>query len=90
MTTVDFLLAKIRLQLAFLLARDILEFRNGDKSRFGRMVDGKGKQVGTLSSHLRAINGIVSDEQVKSNYPVTCRMIAAVVGGMVKEVASVH
>lgn len=74
MTTVD-LYARIRLQVAIDLARDIKAFRNGDEGRFNRMVNNRGKQVNTLPCHVETIQEILNDERVLLAYPVTCRML---------------
>lgn len=70
--------SKIRLQTAFMLARDLQAYRAGDVARFDRMVDGHGKG---LISHNKAIENIEAIcREVEANYPVTSRLLLKWVG----------
>lgn len=72
-TPLDKMVAKLQLQTAILLARDLQSERNGDQARFVRMVDGHGKQVVT---HNLAVKNVweLSGKTVEY-YPVTCRYL---------------
>lgn len=62
--TVSKLSAKIRLQTAILLARDIQSYRNGDKARFDRMVDSHGKGIIKLEEAIEIILRLCQDTSV--------------------------
>ena len=65
--------AKIRLQTALMLARDIQAHRHGDAARFDRMVDGHGKGVINLATARKNITATC--EEVKEEFPVTARLL---------------
>jgi hypothetical protein len=64
------LYARIRLQVALKLARDL---RRGDFSRF---VDGRGQTIYTAKDCRRNIKVICNDEIVARCYPITAKMLA--------------
>ena len=65
--------AKIRLQTALMLARDIRAYRQGDAARFDRMVDGGNKSIITLDIARRNI--AATCEEVKGQFPTTARLL---------------
>ena len=67
------LVAKIKLQTAFMLARDLQAYRAGDVSRFDRMVDGHGKGLISQSKAIENIETIC--QKVEADYPVTSRLL---------------
>lgn len=67
------LYAKVRLQVALMLARDIRAYRQGDASRFDRTVNAQGKSI--LSLDIAKKNIIATCQEVKEQFPVTARML---------------
>lgn len=65
--------AKIKLQVAIMLARDIQALKAGDTSRFDRMVDNRGKGVINLGAAIHVIKAICIE--VAAFYPVTSRAL---------------
>jgi hypothetical protein len=65
--------AKIRLQTAFMLARDIRAYRAGDVSRFDRMVDARGKGLMKLDDAIKNVVDLCG--AVASCYPMTSRIL---------------
>ena len=65
--------AKIRLQTALMLARDLRAYRQGDAARFTRMVDGHGN--GIVSLDIARRNIAATCEEVRGQFPVTARLL---------------
>lgn len=63
--------AKIRLQTALMLARDLQR-----PQRFNRMVDGRGKQIVTAKDARHVVGAVCADSAVVNWYPATCGMLA--------------
>ena len=67
------LTAKIKLETALTLARDLQQERDSDPYIFTRMVDGHGKQVVTPAIVIKNIRRLMSE--AVEQYPVTCRYL---------------
>lgn len=65
--------SKIRLQTAFMLAKDLRAFHKGDLARFDRMVDSHGKGIIKPDEAQRMI--CLLCQKAKEHYPVTARML---------------
>lgn len=65
--------AKIRLQTAFMLARDIRAYRAGDVSRFDRMVDARGKGLMKLDDAIKNVIDLCG--MAAGGYPITSRVL---------------
>lgn len=68
--------ARIQLQLARQKLADIKAWRAGDESRFVRMVDGRGKQLGDLKLWLEHINRTLQRPEVWQYQPGVAKRIA--------------
>ena len=69
--------AKIRLQVAFKLARDLREYHAGDAARFDRMVSNNGKGIISRASAAKTAMWVTQHPDVTLHWPVTSRMLAA-------------
>ena len=67
------LTAKIKLETALTLARDLQQERDSDPYIFTRMVDHSGKQVVTQPIVIKNIRRLMSE--AIGYYPVTCRYL---------------
>ena len=65
--------AKIRLQTAFMLARDIRAYRVGDKARFDRMVDARGKGLMRFDDAIKNVVDLCNAAAVC--YPMTSKLL---------------
>lgn len=65
----EWYVASIKAQLLRTYLRDLAAQENGDPSRFARMVDGKGKQLGTPEQWRENIAHILADERVQRFFP---------------------
>lgn len=65
--------ARIHLQLALQLARDLQKSRTTDPARFSRMVDGKGKSVMNENDAIITIHHVI--KLACAHYPVACRWL---------------
>ncbi|MEZ4684161.1 MAG: hypothetical protein R2932_59120 [Caldilineaceae bacterium] len=67
---------RVQLQLARQKLQDIKTWRTGDDNRFGRMVDGRGKQLGDLNLWLEHINNTLARPEVWQYQPGAAKRIA--------------
>jgi hypothetical protein len=68
-TQIGALIAGIKRQLATHYLHDLIEWTCGDRARFARMVDGRGKSTGSPEQWLANLHSICSNEHVLIFYP---------------------
>lgn len=68
-TTTQILTARIKHSLALLYLCDLSEWKSGDATRFSRMVDGRGKQLGDASRWLAHLAHICANPFVVAVFP---------------------
>lgn len=65
----EWYVASIKARLYQMYMTDLAKYENGDPSRFARMVDGKGKQLGTPEQWRDNARNILADEHVQRYFP---------------------
>lgn len=61
--------ARLRLSQARAYLRDLEAWHRGDENRFGRMVNGRGQQLGAPALWLRYVQQILEEPEVQTYQP---------------------